>query len=82
MPAGEGLREGAREVAGRYPRRGLVRQEPPLDIYMEGLTRTNATGGIAILTFTPLLGMSEVVMLFLTEDQLRALTKQGSDEGR
>jgi phage terminase large subunit-like protein len=57
-------------------------EEPPLDIYMEGLTRTNATGGIAILTFTPLLGMSEVVMLFLTEDQLRALTKNGSAEGR
>jgi len=57
-------------------------EEPPLDIYMEGLTRTNATGGIAILTFTPLLGMSEVVMLFLTEDHLRALTQKGSDEGR
>lgn len=40
-------------------------EEPPLDIYTEGLTRTNATGGMAIITFTPLLGMSEVVRLFL-----------------
>lgn len=40
-------------------------EEPQLDIYMEALTRTNATGGIVYLTFTPLLGMSEVVSLFL-----------------
>jgi len=40
-------------------------EEPPLDIYMEGLTRTNETKGIVYLTFTPLLGMSSVVMRFL-----------------
>lgn len=40
-------------------------EEPPLDVYVEGLTRTNATGGMTYLTFTPLLGMSEVVGLFL-----------------
>lgn len=40
-------------------------EEPPQDIYMEGLTRTNAAGGMVYLTFTPLLGMSEVVALFL-----------------
>jgi phage terminase large subunit-like protein len=44
-------------------------EEPPLDIYVEGLTRTNATGGIAMMTFTPLKGMSEVVRMFL-EDQV------------
>ena len=43
-------------------------EEPPLDIYMEGLTRTNATGGMVFVTFTPLLGMSEVVSLFLADD--------------
>ena len=42
-------------------------EEPPLDIYIEGLTRTNATGGFTMVTFTPLLGMSGVVRLFLTE---------------
>jgi phage terminase large subunit-like protein len=51
-------------------------EEPPLDIYMEGLTRTNATGGITIVTFTPLHGMSEVVMLFLTEDQLKGMRQE------
>lgn len=42
-------------------------EEPPLDIYTEVLTRTNATGGIVWITFTPLLGMSEVVSRFLLE---------------
>ena len=42
-------------------------EEPPLDIYVEGLTRTNATGGFAMMTFTPLKGMSEVVRMFLEE---------------
>jgi len=40
-------------------------EEPPLDIYVEGLTRTNATNGIVMLTFTPLKGMSDVVQMFL-----------------
>jgi phage terminase large subunit-like protein len=43
-------------------------EEPDLDVYMEGLTRTNATGGMAWMTFTPLLGMSAVVAMFLEAD--------------
>jgi len=39
-------------------------EEPSSDIYGEGITRTNATGGIVFLTFTPLKGMSEVVLSF------------------
>lgn len=39
-------------------------EEPPSDIYTEALTRTNATGGMIYLTFTPLLGMSDVVRMF------------------
>lgn len=42
-------------------------EEPPLPIYTEGLTRTNATGGMVFVTFTPLLGMSEVVKRFIIE---------------
>jgi phage terminase large subunit-like protein len=42
-------------------------EEPPQDIYTEGLTRTNATGGLVWVTFTPLKGMSEVVKRFLLE---------------
>lgn len=42
-------------------------EEPPEDIYFEGLTRTNARAGIVTLTFTPLKGMSNVVRRFLQE---------------
>lgn len=37
-------------------------EEPPLDIYAEGLIRTTTTKGIVISTFTPLKGMSETVI--------------------
>lgn len=40
-------------------------EEPPQDIYSEGLTRTNATNGLVYLTCTPLLGMTEVIGQFL-----------------
>ena len=40
-------------------------EEPPADVYSEGVTRTNATNGLVYLTFTPLLGMSDVVSMFL-----------------
>lgn len=42
-------------------------EEPPLDIYTEGMTRTNATDGIVWTTFTPLKGMSDVVRRFLID---------------
>jgi phage terminase large subunit-like protein len=42
-------------------------EEPPIEIYSEGLTRTQATGGIVWVTFTPLLGMSDVVKRFLID---------------
>ncbi len=40
-------------------------EEPPLDVYTECLMRTMTNGGMIILTFTPLMGMSETVMQFL-----------------
>ncbi|MCG5537868.1 terminase large subunit domain-containing protein [Halorhodospira sp. 9622] len=42
-------------------------EEPPEDIYDEGLARTIATGGIVALSFTPLMGMSSVVSRYLME---------------
>lgn len=48
-------------------------EEPPMDIYSEGLTRLNANMGLMLVTFTPLLGMSEVVRMFLTDDQLKEM---------
>ncbi len=56
-------------------------EEPPADIYTEGLTRTNATGGMVWMTFTPLLGMSEVVRRFLMEPSPdRAVTTMTIDD--
>jgi phage terminase large subunit-like protein len=43
-------------------------EESPPDIYFEALTRTNATGGMVFMTFTPIFGMSEIVRRFLMEE--------------
>ena len=48
-------------------------EEPALDIYTEGMTRTNATGGIVMLTFTPLKGASDVVRTFLNDAAFREM---------
>jgi phage terminase large subunit-like protein len=42
-------------------------EEPPADIYTEGLTRTNVGANPVWMTFTPLLGVSSVVKRFLHE---------------
>lgn len=44
-------------------------EEPPQDVYTEGLTRTNngQAGQFSFMTFTPLKGMTEVVMQFYQE---------------
>jgi phage terminase large subunit-like protein len=42
-------------------------EEPPDDVYSEGLTRTNVLNGFVFMTFTPLLGMSAVVARFIRE---------------
>ena len=42
-------------------------EEPPQDIYSEGKTRLQVRRGISYITFTPLLGMTEVVTRFLKE---------------
>src|SRR5574343_78171 len=56
-------------------------EEPPAAIYSEGITRLNATGGISYMTFTPLLGMSEVVSRFFMEESPdRHLTRMTIDD--
>lgn len=42
-------------------------EECPEDVYSEALTRTNETGGIVFCTFTPLLGVTELVRRFMHE---------------
>lgn len=44
-------------------------EEPPLGIYTECLMRTMTTEGLIICTFTPLLGLSDVVLSFLPGGQ-------------
>lgn len=46
-------------------------EEPPLDIYTECLLRTMTNDGMLMLTFTPLMGMSETVMAFLPGGQIQ-----------
>ena len=53
-------------------------EEPPEDIYAEGLTRTNATDGIVMVTFTPLKGMSAVVKRFLQDSSIEELRKMAA----
>lgn len=48
-------------------------EEPPLDVYSECLVRTMTTNGMMLLTFTPLDGMSDVVLLFLEDGRLPTL---------
>ena len=42
-------------------------EEPPEDVYIEGLSRTNATGGIVWITMTPLQGMTALLQAFYDE---------------
>lgn len=51
-------------------------EEPPLDIYTECLIRTMTNNGILILTFTPLLGMSETVLQFLPGGKLTEIKNE------
>lgn len=53
-------------------------EEPPMDIYSEGLTRTNAKGHFTMITFTPLKGMSDVVKLFLSDSDIEGLRKMAA----
>lgn len=43
-------------------------EEPPLEIYTEGLTRTNIHMGPVLVTFTPLMGQSQVVIRYIRPD--------------
>ena len=58
-------------------------EEPNFDIYMEGLSRTNATSGIVYTTFTPLKGRSRLVERFIDIANVdRALVQFPIDDAR
>lgn len=45
-------------------------EEPPQPVYTECLIRTMTTNGLIICTFTPLLGLSDVVLSFLPDGKM------------
>jgi len=45
-------------------------EECPMDVYTECLIRTMTTNGLIYLTFTPLSGLTEVVMMYMRETGL------------
>lgn len=56
-------------------------EEPPEDIYVEGLARITATNGFTFMTFTPLKGMTKVVGLFYKTDSTdRKIIKMGAED--
>jgi phage terminase large subunit-like protein len=56
-------------------------EEPDITIYTEVLTRTNITSGPVYLTFTPLLGASDVVRRFILESHPdRSVTQMTIDD--
>jgi len=56
-------------------------EEPPFDVYEEAVTRTNATEGMVFITFTPLLGMSQVVMRFFNNPGIdRVVVQMGIED--
>lgn len=48
----------------------LCDEEPPMEVWVEALLRTMVRQGLALLTFTPLSGWSDVVEEFLGASQL------------
>lgn len=62
--------QGARSFEGTEQHGIWLDEEPPMDVYAECLVRTMTTDGMILLTFTPLEGMSEVVMLYLEDGKL------------
>jgi len=52
-------------------------EEPPLEIYTEAMTRIVKMGGIGMLTFTPLKGMSDVVAQFIEPAEGADTSAQG-----
>ena len=57
--------QGRRTFQGTEQSGILLDEEPPEEVYVEALLRTMTTNGIVLLTFTPLSGVSSVVLSFL-----------------
>ncbi|HSH67636.1 MAG TPA: terminase family protein [Bacteroidia bacterium] len=64
----------------------LLDEEPPMDVYAECLIRLMTTNGHLLMTFTPLDGMTEVIMEYLHEgkhledDEVKYVVTAGWDD--
>lgn len=47
-------------------------EEPPMPVYNEGLIRTATTGGMSMLSFTPLQGITDVVLSFMPKENRKS----------
>ena len=54
----------------------VLDEEPPNEIYVECLLRTMTNNGLIILTFTPLMGMTELVRSFLEFQDLTPVERE------
>lgn len=53
-------------------------EEPPKDVYSECVTRTMTTHGLILCTFTPLKGISAVVLMFLPGGDVKRISIDGT----
>jgi phage terminase large subunit-like protein len=60
--------QGRRVFQGTAKQGIWLDEECPMDVYNESIVRLATTGGLMMLTYTPLLGMSDVTLSFLGED--------------
>ncbi len=65
--------QGRKKFQGTEKHGVWLDEEPPMDVYSECLLRLMTVNGLMLLTFTPLSGISEVVMSLMQDGQLAAL---------
>ena len=66
--------QGRKKFQGTAKHGVWLDEEPPQDVYTECLLRLMTTHGLMMLSFTPLSGISEVVLQYMSEEQLAALS--------
>lgn len=57
--------QGRKSFQGGKPDIILLDEEPPQDVYTECLLRTMTNNGMIIMTFTPLMGMTELIYTYM-----------------
>lgn len=57
--------QGRKSFQGGKPNIIVLDEEPPQDVYTECLLRTMTNDGMIIMTFTPLMGMTELIYTYM-----------------